>query len=79
MTAVGADAVAFVIGAETHPSIGMAALSNGRIVRRIPFDKGRIEQMASSPDGKTLYCAAAGSIWAVTADGEVRRQSAGTL
>ncbi len=48
-----------------------------RTLRRIPFDKGRIEQMASSPDGKTLYFAAAGSIWAVTADGAVHRQCAG--
>jgi len=76
-TAVGADGVAFVLGAETHPTIGVAALSNGRIVRRISFDKGKIEQMASSPDGKTVYAAATGSIWAVTADGEVRRQCAG--
>ncbi len=76
MAAVGRDAVAFLIG-KAHPAIGIATLSNGRIVRRIPFDKGRIEQMASSPDGKTLYCAASGSIWSVTADGEVRRQCAG--
>jgi hypothetical protein len=79
MTAVGPDAVAFVVGGETHPAVAVAALSNGRIVRRIPFDKGRLEQMASSPDGKTLYCAASGSIWAVTADSEVRRQSAGNF
>jgi len=77
MTAVGPDAVAFRIGDEAHPTIGVAALSNGRIVRRIPFDKGRIEQMTSSPDGKTLYIAAAGSIWTMTAEGEVRRQAAG--
>jgi len=79
MTAAGPDAVAFLIGTRRHPTIGVAALSNGRIVSRLPFDKGRIEQMASSPDGKTLYCAAAGSIWAVTADGEVRRQCAGNF
>jgi eukaryotic-like serine/threonine-protein kinase len=79
ITAVGPDAIAFVINAETRPTIAVTALSTGRIVRRIPFDKGGIEQMASSPDGKTLYCAAAGSIWAVTADSEVRRQSAGNF
>jgi len=78
-TAVGADAVAFLIGGESHITIGVAALSNGRIVRRIPFDKGHVEQMASSPDGHTLYVSAAGSIWAVTAEGEVRRQCAGNF
>jgi sugar lactone lactonase YvrE len=77
LTAVGPDAVAFVLDAEAHPTIGVAALTNGRIARRIPFDKGHIDQMASSPDGKTLYVAASGSIWAVTENGEARRQSAG--
>jgi len=78
-TAVGADAVAFILEGEAQKSIGVAALSNGRIIRRIPFEKGQIEQMASSPDGKTLYLAAAGSIWIVTASGEVRRQCAGNF
>jgi len=77
MSAVGSDAVGFLIGSDPHSTIGVAALSTGRIVRRFPFDKGRIEQMASSPDGKTLYAAASGSIWAVTGDGQVRRQCAG--
>jgi eukaryotic-like serine/threonine-protein kinase len=79
MTAVGEDAVAFVLDAETHPTIGVAALTNGRIARRIPFDKGHVEEMASSPDGKTLYVSAAGTIWAVTADSEVRRLCAGNF
>lgn len=79
MTAVGLGAVAFLIGAESHSTIGVAALTNGRIMTRIPFVKGRVEQMSSSPDGKTLYCAAAGSIWAVTTDGKVRRQCAGNF
>jgi hypothetical protein len=79
LTAAGPGAVAFLIGAEPHPAIGVAELSTGRIVRRIPFDKGRIEQMTASADGKTLYFAAAGSIWTVTAGGEVRRLRAGNF
>ena len=78
-TAVGSEAVAFVIGGEPHPVIAVAALSNGRIVRRIPFAHGPLEQMASSPDGKELYAAAAGSIWVVSADGTVRRQCVGNF
>ena len=77
MTAVGNENVAFRLGDEAHPTIGVATLSNGRIVRRIPFDKGRIDQMTSSPDGNTLYLSAAGSIWTITADGQIRRQTAG--
>ena len=79
LTAAGPGSVAFLLGPRPHPAIGVAALSNGRIVSRIAFDKGRIEQIASSPDGKTLYCAAAGNIWAVTADGQVRRQCTGNF
>ncbi|HUJ21630.1 MAG TPA: protein kinase [Bryobacteraceae bacterium] len=80
LTAAGPGAVAFLIETGPHPSIGVATLANGRIVSRIPFNKGRIEQMASSPDGKTLYCGAAGSIWAVTASsGELRRVRAGNF
>jgi hypothetical protein len=77
LTAAGSDGVAFMIGQEPHRAIGVADLSNGRIVQRIPFDKGTIEQMASSPDGKTLYCAAAGNIWAVSVSGEIRQLVAG--
>ncbi len=76
LTAVGPDAVAFLLG-HANAEIGVATLSSGRIIRRIPFDKGHIDQMASSPDGNTLYIAASGSIWTVTENGEVRRQSAG--
>ena len=78
LTAAGSDAAAFLIGAEPHSSIAVAALSSGRIISRIPFDKGHIDQVSCSPDGKTLYFAAAGSIWAVsTSGGELRRVHAG--
>jgi eukaryotic-like serine/threonine-protein kinase len=77
LTAVGPDAVAFVLDTETHPTIGIAALTDGRIARRIPFDKGHVEEMASSADGKTLYVSAAGAIWAVGAQGDVHRLCAG--
>jgi len=79
LTAAGADAVAFLIGPQRKPDIAVAAVATGRIVSRIPFDKGRMSQMASSPDGKVLYCAAQGTIWAVPAvgGGEPRRIAAG--
>jgi hypothetical protein len=76
MTAVGRNAVAFLIR-KPHPAIGIATLANGRIMNRISFDKGHIEQMASSPDGDTLYLAAAGSVWSVSSAGQVRRLCAG--
>jgi hypothetical protein len=47
----------------------MAALSNGRITRRIPFDKGPITSLAASADGKTIYCAGGGTIWSLSVAG----------
>jgi hypothetical protein len=67
-TAVGQDQVAFLIGPAKR-TIGVASTSNGRIVRRMVFDKGDIDSMASSPDGKTLYFGAGGSIWSIPVTG----------
>jgi hypothetical protein len=63
-----------MIGSPPRQAIALAALSNGRITRRIPFDKGGVVSMAASPDGKTIYCAAAGAIWAVPVSGEAPRK-----
>ncbi len=73
MTAAGPGEVAFMLGRERQ-TIALAALSNGRITRQIPFDKGQVGALASSPDGKTLYVAAAGTIWAVPLTGEAPRK-----
>jgi hypothetical protein len=85
MTAVGAPSgvpsgvpsgpgeVAFMLGGQRR-TIAMAALSNNRITRQIPFDKGQVIGMAASPDGKTLYCAAGGAVWAVPLSGEAPRK-----
>ncbi|HTX40106.1 MAG TPA: protein kinase [Bryobacteraceae bacterium] len=75
MTAAGPGEVAFMLGRERQ-TIALAALSNGRITRQIPFDKGAVSAMAAAPDGKTLYCAAAGTIWAVSLAGEMPRKIA---
>jgi predicted Ser/Thr protein kinase/WD40 repeat protein len=69
VTAVGADRIGFLIGPEPRRTLAVAAVSNGRIVQRIPFEKGEITSLAASPDGKTLYCAAGGSVWSVPAAG----------
>ena len=72
---------AFLAGSgEGSPTeVAVAALDNGRIVRRLSRTRGLlIESLASSPDGKTIYYAASGSIWAIPAeDGEPRRLTAG--
>ena len=68
VTAAGPNQIAFLIGPAPQRTIALAATSNGRIARRIPFDKGAITSLASSPDGRTLYCAAGGNIWSISVE-----------
>jgi hypothetical protein len=77
VTPAGPNQVAFLIGAEPRRTIALASIANGRITRRIPFDKGVISSLASSPDGKTIYCAAGGAVWSIPSEGEPRRVCAG--
>jgi len=69
MTVAGPREIAFVTGSAPHQTIAVADTASGRIVRRIPLNKGDILSLASSPEGKTLYAAAGGSIWAVSSSG----------
>jgi serine/threonine protein kinase/sugar lactone lactonase YvrE len=73
LTAVGSTEVAFVIGPMPQETIAIAEVASGRITRRVAPGKGVINSLASSPDGKTLYFAASGSVWAIpSAGGEAR-------
>ena len=65
MTPVGTDQLAFMVGKPPRHTIALAALSNGRILRRLPFDHGEVAGLATSPDSKTLYCLTGGMVWAV--------------
>ncbi len=74
VTAAGSGEIAFLIGKEPRRTIATASVSNGRITKRIPFDRGPITALTASPDGKTLYCAAGGMVWAIAvAGGEARK------
>jgi WD40 repeat protein len=78
MTVAGPREIAFLIGPVPHQTIALADTASNRIVGRIPLNKGDITSLASSPDGKTLYAAAGGSIWAVpSSGGEARMIRAG--
>jgi Tol biopolymer transport system component len=69
MTLVGQALAAIMIGPRTNRTIALASLSDGRIVRRIESSKGaRIDSMATSTDGRTIYYAASGSIWSIPVD-----------
>ena len=74
MTPVGSDQVAFMIGPQPRHTIALAALSNGRITRRLSFDRGEIAALAASLDAKTLYCVASGAVWSVPLSGDEPRR-----
>jgi eukaryotic-like serine/threonine-protein kinase len=80
-TAVGPSEAAFLIlvrGPKAHWQVAVANVSTGAILRRIALDKGRITSLAATPDGKTLFIAAGGSIWSVpSAGGEPAKIRAG--
>jgi len=73
MTAAGPHGIAFIIGTEPHQALAVADTISGRIEQRISLNKGKIVSLASSLDGKTLYAAAGGVIWAVSASGSEPR------
>jgi tRNA A-37 threonylcarbamoyl transferase component Bud32 len=67
---------AFVIGSGDQRRIAVAALRDGRVLRR--FSMRSDFGMAASPDGSTLYYAFGGTIWAQpVAGGEPKRITEG--
>jgi len=61
----GTDQVACLIGGDTNRAIALINTTNRSIAQRIPFNKGTVTSLASSPDGNILYCAADGEIWQI--------------
>src|SRR5688500_19694810 len=68
MIAVGDQHAALIIGSGTTSDIAVVVAKSGRIVERFPAPP-RIASLAASPDGRTLYVAAGGSISALTRSG----------
>jgi hypothetical protein len=72
---LGEHEVAFRLGSGPAQVIAVAAVKDGRIVRRLQESAGkRIDGMDASPDGKTLYYTSAGEIWAIPSAGGVPRK-----
>jgi len=68
-TAARPGRIAFLLQEDGKQQIGVASLASGRLVQRLPFDKGAIIAMTASPDGKTFYCAADHIVWSVPVSG----------
>ncbi len=69
VSTAGPGLLAAMLSGAGKIDIGIVSSATGRIVRRIPFDKGTVWSMAATPDGRTLYCVAAHGVWAVPAAG----------
>jgi hypothetical protein len=77
MTAVGNDRAALLIGSADSPQIAVVALNTGRLLKLFKTRSVPVS-LDASPDGTTLYMAAAGVISAISVDtGDVRRIGAG--
>jgi serine/threonine protein kinase len=78
MTLAGPGVLAFVIGPSPHQTIALAEIASGRITGHLTPAKDGINSLTSSPDGRTLYFGAGGSIWAIAYNGgDSRRVCAG--
>jgi len=63
---LGPSQAAFVIGEGGNRTIGIASISNGRVVRRLNGPRGaNINSIAVSADNETIYYAVSGSVWSV--------------
>jgi len=76
---VGEGEFAFLLGPPDRAVVAVASLADGRIVRRLDGVPGnKVTDLAASPDGKTLYYVASGTVWAVsTSGGQPRRIAPG--
>jgi serine/threonine protein kinase len=70
MAQVGDDEVAFMAGTSSSQSLEIASLKDGRILHRFELIHGSdVQDVAGSPDGKTLYYTSGGNVWSIPADG----------
>ena len=71
----GINEVAFMIGPSPHETIAFVEPKNGRVVRKITPQKGPIDSLSCSPDGKTLFFAARDMIWSISSSSVSGRES----
>ena len=71
-TTVGADRIAVMIGSPASPEMAIVSVAAGRPVSRFPVPPD-ISSIGASPDGNTLYFAAAGKVSAMPVSGGAPR------
>jgi Tol biopolymer transport system component len=73
MATLGPDKVVFLAGTPPNRRIVVASITSGQIVQRITRIDGNqlIGSIAGSPDGRTIFVVAGGTLWAIpSTDGE---------
>ncbi|HEV2245213.1 MAG TPA: protein kinase, partial [Terriglobia bacterium] len=67
-TRIGEDEVALIAG--SPPALAIASVKQGRIIQRFTATEGqKIDEVAASPDGKSIYYVSSGSIWSIPSQG----------
>ncbi len=66
---VGTGAITFRIGPPNHREVAVASLRDRRVVYRVPVNANQITSLAASPEGKTIYYASGGYIFAASVHG----------
>ncbi|MGE5325562.1 MAG: protein kinase domain-containing protein, partial [Deltaproteobacteria bacterium] len=70
MIRVGDSQVALMVGTDAKQAVTLASVKEGRILRRFDDTEGKgVSSLAASPDGKTLYYVASGTVWSTPTDG----------
>ncbi len=70
VAAVGEREFAFVLGSGADRIVAIASQTDGRIIRRLDPTRGlAVASVAASPDGKTIYYVADGTLWSMPATG----------
>jgi tRNA A-37 threonylcarbamoyl transferase component Bud32 len=69
VTAVGSQQAAVVMGAAASPDIAIVHIADGRLIRRFKSPAPTMTSLAASPDGRTLFYTAGGSVWSLPAEG----------
>jgi DNA-binding winged helix-turn-helix (wHTH) protein len=66
---LGDDKVAFLLGTPDQAHIAIASLRDGTVMRRFSADVPQVTAMTAPTDGRTIYYASNGTIWAQSASG----------
>jgi hypothetical protein len=66
---LGYDALAFIVGGPDRPHVAIASVRDGTVIRRFSADAHQVTAMTAPADGKTIYYASNGTIWAQPVSG----------